>query len=141
MGDPIFRLTYKLTNASENYIGKAAILVVGVRQVQRVPTDQVQKRNVVEFLKVGGRGHILFGKIEQKDDNTFELVDEIRKGNDGKPVVWKFERLTIENWTQMGEDIVGFARLRRQLVTDELLQNFYLADWLEDWWEEHPKVV
>jgi len=134
MAMPTFLLAYKVTNPSKNYLN-AELIALGTRQ------NKAEGKPVIEFIKAGWGGlggYRVIGEFKKLGEGIFELADE-RKGDDDKPVVWRFEQLTVENWTPMGDHIHDFKRLSAQVTTDFLLQNYYVSDWLPDNWEEHPE--
>jgi len=125
----LFTHAYKLTNPAKNYM-TASQIVVGVRPMAA--------GNGVEFLTAGESGHYIVGKLKKRDEG-FEIVDKERVGLDGNPAVWFFEDLTLDSWQGMRGSVVGFDMLRKDIVTYDLLQNFYVENFLHDWWTEQPE--
>lgn len=133
---------YKLIDATLNYI--------------RVPQIAMAPRHVdIEVPELGGvheawqylvpndvnLGHTIVGQVVTDEDDFFEIQDLIREGDDGEPVVWRFEPLTFEVWTQMGKDgyVSGWDVLKDAITDDDSLSNFYYHEWLLsrlEWWHE-----
>jgi len=122
----VFRQVYRLTNPSKNYLG-ASQIVMGVRAMP----------GGYEFAAASPNWrHEILGRVVEEKDDTLAVLDAVRVGNDGAPVVWLFEPLTLERWRQMKAEIVGFDSLKADLVSTGDIQNFYMADCFPDGWTE-----
>lgn len=115
-----FRCVYLLTSIPES----AREIVTGV----------FSKNGEVLYLS-SGEPHQKFGELKETEDG-FELVDKIHRAEDGSPVIWKFEVFTLKHLDAMRASINCFAQLRKELVSEDLLQNFYLENFLPEYWEE-----
>jgi hypothetical protein len=132
-----FHEIYMLSNPTGNYMPVKQI-AFGVR---KSPDDE----EGYQFLTnndVDG-GHSISGKIIHDADGVIVFEDDKQQSDDGKPVDWRFEPLTLKNWLEMGTEgsMIGFDQLRTQFKSDEDVRGFYLRDWLDDfdWWKENPE--
>lgn len=133
-----FLQVYHLTN--NGYLN-AAIIALGVRAYTDKHPDTGKVVKGIEFLTAGEYGHRISGKLVEAGEGVFTIRDEERTVDGKKPVVWKFEPLTMELWTKMGESggISGFDKLRTQIGDRGTLVNFYVSNFLHDYWTETPE--
>ena len=134
-----FMRPYKLVVASDNYVKPT--VAIGPRPARREDLEG-NLGDVIEFLTIGENGHSIFGKPEDLEEGVVQVIDKQREGDDGKPVIWHFIPFTLALWTEMGENgaILGFEKLKGQIQDESTLINFYLGNFLEDWWTEDYKA-
>lgn len=135
---------YKLSDVNQNYV-KASQIAMAPRHV-KVPSPEGGTHEEWQFLTANkvNLGHTIIGDITEDTDKSVEIEDDDRHGNDGKPVLWRFEPLTLKLWNEMGEkgEIGGWEELKETINSDEAVIHFYQNDWLQpclDWWHETPK--
>lgn len=136
---------YKLSDVNQNYI-RVSQIAMAPRVVKVKGRDSEGTREQYQFLVPNdvNLGHTIFGKVEADDEHKFELEDTDRQGDDGKPVLWRFEPLTLKLWNEMGEkgEIGGWEELKASVKDDSELLHFYQYEWLLsrlEWWHEHPE--
>lgn len=131
-----FSAIYKLTGSS-NYLDTPQI-ALGVRKLRRSPGPGLDETYVYEFVvaSVDNWRHEIFGGVLSENGQVVTLLDAVRVGNDGKPVSWRFEPLSLAVWHGMGEAVVGFDELKIQITSDEDLEAFYYSEALPDFWTE-----
>ena len=133
-----FNEVYLLTNPSKNFL-EARIIAMGVRNRQAVDKDD-NWRTCIQFVINSDRGHQIFGKTTLDDIETgvVEMEDLEKISDDGKPVMWRFEPLTLTHWQALGEEgsIGGYAKLKEMLLTIGSVKEYYRDQYVDDWWTE-----
>ena len=134
-----FMRPYKLVVASDNYVRPT--VAIGPRPAKRDDGDGTT-RECIEFLTIGENGHTIFGEPEDLEEGVVQIIDKQRVGDDGQPVIWHFIPFTLALWTEMGEGgaISGYEKLKSQIQDEGTLINFYLANFLDDYWTEDYKA-
>lgn len=138
---------YKLSDVNQNYI-RSPQIAMAPRKVKLKDPDSGEVLEQYQFLIPNevNLGHTISGEIETDTDKAFELKDTERKSDDGKPILWRFEPLTLKLWNEMGEhgDVNGWGTLKDKIKDDDALLDFYRHEWLLtrlEWWHEHPNAV
>ena len=136
-----FKTVYVLTNLTGNFL-PAPMVAVGVRRTN-AHDEKGRWRPQWQYLvnnDVHG-GHELFGEIVRDDeDGVVEVQDSEKVGDDGKPVVWRFDPLTLAKWHDLGAqgEVIGYEKMKDAFVNDYQVCEFYREKFLPDWWEEAP---
>jgi len=133
---------YKLSDVNQSFV-KAPQIAIAPRKVKVKDPDSGKTREDYQFLVANdvSLGHTISGEVGADDEGQFEIEDDERRGNDGKPVLWRFEPLTLKLWNEMGEndEISGWNELKSSIKDDADLLNFYRQEWLSpslEWWNE-----
>lgn len=132
-----FDAVYALTCRTGNFFPRDLIqIALGVRGL---PGEGHQ---VVEFLNTSpvNGAHSIKGRIRQPTKHVIEVFDLGREGDDGKPIVWRFEPFTLRLWRKMGRagSIDGYAEMKSWFSTDEALQRWYISNFRYPWWKPIP---
>lgn len=133
---------YKLSDVNQNLV-RSPQIAMAPRKVKVKDPDSGKLREQYQFLVPNdvNLGHTIFGKVEKDEEDVFELEDTQRQGEDDKPVLWRFEPLTLKLWNEMGEEgeIGGWEELKDSFKSDKELLHFYRYEWLLsrlEWWHE-----
>lgn len=133
---------YKLSDANQNYI-KVSQIAMAPRKVMVKDPDSGEQLEQYQFLVANdvNLGHTLSGEVTLDEDGVTEIEDSQRQGHDGKPVLWRFEPLTLKLWNEMGEagTISGWDEMGSKIKDDAELLHFYRYEWLFprlEWWNE-----
>jgi len=136
---------YKLSDVNQNLV-KAPQIAMAPRKVQVKDRASGKLRDEYQFLVPNdvNLGHTISGEVGKDDEHSFEIEDSLRQGDDDKPVLWRFEPLTLKLWNEMGEkdEIGGWEALKDSIKDDEALLHFYRYEWLLsrlEWWHEKPE--
>jgi len=136
---------YKLSDANQNYI-KVPQIAMAPRKVMVKDPDSGEQLEQYQFLVANdvNLGHTISGEVTLDEDGVTEIEDTQRQGHDGKPVLWRFEPLTLKLWNEMGEAgaINGWDAQGSEIKDDAELMHFYRYEWLMprlEWWQEHPE--
>lgn len=134
---------YKLSDVNNSYV-EASQIAMAPRKV-KVKDAEGEEREQWQFLTANAvdLGHTIFGDISKDDDKGIEIEDSDRHGMQGKPVLWRFEPLTLKLWNEMGEkgEIGDWEKMKDKIHSDEDVIHFYQNDWLQpalDWWHKVP---
>jgi hypothetical protein len=135
-----FKTIYRLSDVNQNYIRHSQI-AMAPRKVKISGPDGA--REEYQFLVPNdvNLGHTIAGNVEKDEEDAIEIEDTERRGEDGKPVLWRFEPLTLKLWNEMGEagEIEGWEELGSAIKDDAELKHFYRYEWLLprlEWWSE-----
>lgn len=140
-----FTSIYLLSDVNGNFM-KAQQIAMAPRKVSVSDPETNHDYDEWQFLvpTETNLGHTIDGTVKKDEGGVVEIQDNRREGNDGKPVLWRFEPLTLEAWNKMGErgDIDGWEELKDQMKNDADLIHFYRHDWLLsrlEWWKQKPE--
>ena len=131
-----FEGVYKLTNLRGNLL-PSPLIAMAPRERKEV-VGELGERPVIQYLvpnEVNG-GHTLAGTLVIDKGEQIIYRDDVLEGDDGEPVYWMFEPLTLENWEAMSSGVTGAKQIRSQVKTDVALREFYHSDWVDGWWEQ-----
>ena len=123
-------MVYRLTNPSRNFL-EAPQIVLGLEQTRgKMPAFGAGMAGVETalygYIGADEQGHSTYGEIlAEYPDGTIDLRDLWRISDDDKPVIWRFEPLTLARWREMADGVQGYAELAGQIATDNDLQHFY----------------
>jgi hypothetical protein len=137
-----FSSIYVLSDVNQNFIKVQQIAMAPrVVKVKNPITGDAQEEWQFLVPSEVSMGHTVLGEVVSDTDSTVDIEDKGRIGDDGNPILWRFEPLTLAAWNAMGErgDIDGWEVLTKNLHTDEELLRFYNYDWLLprlEWWKE-----
>lgn len=135
---------YKLTDKSNNYIYSSCI-ALGVKPTKQAhlgDDGEIEEVSGVIFMTNTEKGHYILGEPKDTEEGV-QIVDAVRVGDDGKPVVWEFTPLTMASFDDMGPTLVGYANVRKAIsdlatLHTFLIENFVPDDWLDDLKEGSP---
>jgi hypothetical protein len=124
-----FYTVYRVTMLDPKGDAMSTMVAVGIAPskdgaslIWQVPGSQRGRRYTGEFAE------------ESSDRSVFIAVVPNPKYN---PMPIVFEVLTKERLDEMGPaHITGYAHLKEQLSSDKEVQNFYLTNFLPDYWRE-----
>jgi len=137
-----FANIYMLSDVNQNFI-KVQQIAMAPRVVKVKNRATGKQQDEWQFLVPSevNMGHTIMGTVKSDKDDVVEILDEGRDGDDGKPIVWRFEPLTLEAWNAMGErgDVDGWEELTKKMHDDKDLLHFYKYDWVlprMEWWKD-----
>jgi hypothetical protein len=132
-----FNQVYRLRVVSDNYYG-LDFVALGVKPGTQQNPDTDQDEAVIEFVtnSYDNKNHFIFGDVVKDEGGVIDVVDRLHQGfeSDDPVVVWRFEPLTLHNWSYMS--IGGYDDLRQHFTSDEELRTHYRHDFLPEWWTE-----
>ena len=123
---------YIVSDVNGNFLGDIKQIALGVISVtEHVPPDKKMMMGY-RYISPGSEmgGHTIFFSNLVNLGESVQLVDGFLTG-EGKPVVWRFDPLTRDRWVAMGESIIGFDKLEKQLKTTEAVKDWYRHEFLD----------
>lgn len=133
---------YKLSDVNQNYV-KTPQIAMAPKKVKVKDSHTGKTFEQYQFLVPNecSLGHTISGKVHADSDHSFEIEDHQRKSDDGKPIIWRFEPLTLKLWNEMGEngDVASWEKMKDDIKSDDDLLHFYKYEWLlprMEWWAE-----
>jgi hypothetical protein len=130
-----FEQVYRLRVISNNYYG-LDFVALGVKMGKQFNPDTEQDEPTIEFVtnSYTNKNHFIFGEVIKDEGGVIDVRDRLHEGfeSDDPVVVWRFEPLTLDNWSYM--NISGYDELRPNFHSDAELQAYYKHDFLPEWW-------
>lgn len=138
-----FNGVYLVTNPPGQL--RTADLAIGMRQRDDVPNPYADGKKQVhlEWISVNGGGmggHVIQG-IPLREGELVEVQVTSWEGwTKAAPVVFRFEMLTHDLFTRMGEEgwVTNYEKLKKQLPDDAHVRNYFFHLYMVDSWEEQP---
>lgn len=134
-----FNQVYLLTNPGGNFM-PVPMVALGIRPVHDRPEHSDEWVAGWQFLvdSDGQGGHQILGDIIRDDGGTVVVQDVDKTGDDGNPVLWRFEPLTLPVWHTYARkvEVSGREKLKKAFRHDNDLRNFYRERHLDPSWSE-----
>lgn len=129
-----FEQVYLLTNPSQNFM-RSAKIALGVRPTRDRPEHSDDFVSGWQFLVDSDAhgGHQILGDIIRDEGGLIEVQDIDKRGEDGKPVVWRFEPLTLPVWSTYARkaEVGGYEELKKSFRHDNDMLDFYREKYLD----------
>jgi len=129
-----YRVTKLLDGEPQSY---EAFVALGVVQLEtsKLGLDWFRfcRNNAVRF------DADIFGRVVEDTGDRVVVSDARENLEIAQDVQWVFEFLTVDRWQEMiANEAVSGAR-GDEFATDDDLQNYYLLDYLPDYWTERKE--
>ena len=125
---------------------RSADIVVGMRQDDEAAGSLSEGTKLVrlEWLSISGSGmggHTIDGVPLREGSIVDVQVTSWTGWEKAQPAVFRFEPLTHELFTKLGEAgwIHGYLQLQKRLTDDNLVRNYFNSLYVWDSWEESPQ--
>jgi hypothetical protein len=129
-----FEEVYLVTNPSGNFM-RSPMIALGVRPVRDRAEHSDDFVNGWQFLVDNDAhgGHQILGSIVRDEGGVIEVRDIDKRGDDKKPVVWRFEPLTLPIWYTYARkaEVGGYDELKATFRHDNDLRDFYHEKYLD----------